>query len=110
MNDSKTGAGALQCVVVTPETTVLDTPADFVAMPLYDGQCGIGANHSPLIGRLGYGELRILVRVLFPNRCECGWKCLNEKALAIHRWVDHIDEEQTEATFAHWRRMNLEVR
>jgi F-type H+-transporting ATPase subunit epsilon len=49
----------MQCVVVTPETTVLDTPADFVALPLYDGECGIAANHSPLIGRLGYGELRI---------------------------------------------------
>ena len=51
--------GTLQCVVVTPETTVLDTPADFVALPLYDGECGIAVNHSPLIGRLGYGELRI---------------------------------------------------
>jgi F-type H+-transporting ATPase subunit epsilon len=51
--------GDLQCIVVTPETTVLDAPADFVALPLYDGECGIAANHSPLIGRLGYGELRI---------------------------------------------------
>jgi F-type H+-transporting ATPase subunit epsilon len=51
--------GTLQCVVVTPETTVLDTQADFVALPLFDGECGIAANHSPLIGRLGYGELRI---------------------------------------------------
>lgn len=49
----------LQCVVVTPETTVVDMDADFVALPLYDGECGIAAKHSPLIGRLGYGELRI---------------------------------------------------
>lgn len=51
--------GTLQCVVVTPETTVLDAQADFVALPLFDGECGIAVNHSPLIGRLGYGELRI---------------------------------------------------
>jgi F-type H+-transporting ATPase subunit epsilon len=49
----------LQCIVVTPETTVLDTPADFVALPLYDGEIGIGEDHTPLIGRMGNGELRI---------------------------------------------------
>lgn len=59
MADTTFTPGTMQCVVVTPETTVLDTPADFVALPLYDGECGIAANHSPLIGRLGYGELRI---------------------------------------------------
>src|SRR5262249_16164001 len=31
---------------------------DFVALPLYDGELGILPGHSPLIGRLGYGELR----------------------------------------------------
>jgi F-type H+-transporting ATPase subunit epsilon len=50
---------ALQCVVVTPEATVIDTPAEFVALPLYDGEAGIAPGRSPLIGRLGYGELRI---------------------------------------------------
>jgi F-type H+-transporting ATPase subunit epsilon len=49
----------LRCVVVTPEATVLDRPAEFVALPLYDGEIGIGRGHSPLIGRLGYGELRL---------------------------------------------------
>jgi hypothetical protein len=29
--------GRLQCVIVTPETTVLDTAATFVALPLFDG-------------------------------------------------------------------------
>lgn len=52
-------ADSLTCVVVTPEQTALDQKADFVALPLYDGEIGIGANHSPLIGRLGYGEMRI---------------------------------------------------
>ena len=49
----------LQCIIVTPETTVLDTPADFVALPLYDGEAGIAPGRAPLIGRLGYGELRV---------------------------------------------------
>jgi F-type H+-transporting ATPase subunit epsilon len=49
----------LRCVVVTPEATILDQPAEFVALPLYDGEIGIGRGHSPLIGRLGYGEMRL---------------------------------------------------
>ncbi len=49
----------LQCIVVTPEATVLEAGADFVSLPLADGEIGIARRHSPLIGRLGYGELRI---------------------------------------------------
>ena len=49
----------LRCVVVTPETTVLETPARFVALPLHDGEIGILPGHSPMIGRLGYGPMRI---------------------------------------------------
>ncbi len=49
----------LRCVVVTPEATVLDSAATFVALPLYDGELGVARNHSPMIGRLGYGELRV---------------------------------------------------
>jgi F-type H+-transporting ATPase subunit epsilon len=52
-------AETLTCTVVTPEQTALETKAEFVALPLFDGEIGIGANHSPLIGRLGYGEMRI---------------------------------------------------
>ena len=51
--------GALTCVVVTPESTVLETKADFVVLPLFDGEFGVDRHHSPMIGRLGYGELRI---------------------------------------------------
>jgi len=52
-------AEALTCTVVTPEQTALDTKAEFVALTLFDGEIGIAPNHSPLIGRLGYGEMRI---------------------------------------------------
>ena len=49
----------LQCVVVTPERAVLDEPADFVALPMYDGELGVLPGRAPLIGRLGFGELRL---------------------------------------------------
>ncbi|MFH1264215.1 MAG: ATP synthase F1 subunit epsilon [Planctomycetota bacterium] len=49
----------LQCIVVTPEKPVVDQPAQFVAMPLVDGEIGIAPGHTPMIGRLGAGELRI---------------------------------------------------
>jgi F-type H+-transporting ATPase subunit epsilon len=48
----------VQCVVVTPERTVLDATVDFVALPMYDGELGVLPGRSPLIGRLGPGELR----------------------------------------------------
>ncbi len=48
----------LQCVVVTPEKTILDEVADFIALPLYDGELGVMPGRAPLIGRLGHGELR----------------------------------------------------
>jgi len=54
-----TAVGTLQCIIVTPEATVLDTSADFVALPLFDGEAGVAPGRAPLIGRLGYGELRV---------------------------------------------------
>lgn len=49
----------LQCIVVTPEATVFDAEIDFVVLPLYDGEIGIAPLHGPMIGRLGFGEMRI---------------------------------------------------
>lgn len=49
----------INCVVVTPEETLLDEQCEFVVVPLHDGELGIAPGHSPLIGRLGYGELRL---------------------------------------------------
>jgi F-type H+-transporting ATPase subunit epsilon len=51
----------LQCVVVTPERTLFDELVEFVALPLYDGELGVLPGRAPLIGRLGYGELRTKV-------------------------------------------------
>lgn len=52
-------AGGLRCLVVTPEETAVDQQADFVVAPLFDGEIGIAPGHSALIGRLGFGELRV---------------------------------------------------
>jgi F-type H+-transporting ATPase subunit epsilon len=52
-------AKTLQCIVVTPERAVLDQAADFVALPMYDGELGVLPGRAPLIGRLGSGELRL---------------------------------------------------
>jgi F-type H+-transporting ATPase subunit epsilon len=50
---------SLKCVVVTPEKAVLDEAADFVVVPMLDGELGVAPDRLPLIGRLGFGELRI---------------------------------------------------
>jgi F-type H+-transporting ATPase subunit epsilon len=50
----------LQVSVVTPEATLLETTARFVALPLFDGELGVLPGRSPFIGRLGYGELRVV--------------------------------------------------
>jgi len=55
---SKPGDKKLQCVVVTPEKTLFDELVDFVALPLYDGELGLLPGRAPLVGRLGFGELR----------------------------------------------------
>ena len=49
----------INCTVVTPEQTALEQPVDFVVLPLEDGEIGIAEDHSPLIGRLGFGEMRL---------------------------------------------------
>ncbi len=50
----------IQCAVVTPEQTLFDEPANFVVLPLYDGEIGIAPGHAPLVGRLGFGEMRLV--------------------------------------------------
>jgi F-type H+-transporting ATPase subunit epsilon len=50
---------SIRCVVVTPEQAVLDEDADFIALPMYDGELGVAPGRAAFIGRLGYGELRV---------------------------------------------------
>lgn len=60
MELTSSSAKSLKCVVVTPERAVLDEPADFVALPMHDGELGVLLGRAPLIGRLGVGELRLV--------------------------------------------------
>lgn len=50
---------SIQCVVVTPERTELDQQADYVSLPMFDGELGIQTGRAAMIGRLGYGILRL---------------------------------------------------
>ena len=43
----------VRCIIVTPETTVLDTRGRFVSLPLFDGG-GLRAQHLPEV--LEYGD------------------------------------------------------
>lgn len=53
------GGKTLQVVVVTPERAVLDQAADFVSLPMFDGELGVLPGRAALIGRLGIGEMRV---------------------------------------------------
>jgi F-type H+-transporting ATPase subunit epsilon len=57
-NDNDYGR-KLRCVIVTPERALVDERADFVALPLFDGEIGFLPGRAPMVGRLGTGELRI---------------------------------------------------
>jgi F-type H+-transporting ATPase subunit epsilon len=58
--DGGRATGTVRCVIVTPETTTLDTRARSVTLPLHDGLRGVARGHAPFIGRLGVGEVRVV--------------------------------------------------
>ena len=47
------------CTIVTPERTVLDCDATFVAFPAHDGEVGVLPHRAPLVYKLGIGLLRV---------------------------------------------------
>lgn len=49
----------IRCVVVTPERTELDREAESVVLPMFDGELGVLQGRAPMIGRLGFGMLRL---------------------------------------------------
>ena len=51
-------ATQLRLVLVTPETTLVDSLATSIVAPMFDGQLGILPGRAPAVGRLGTGELR----------------------------------------------------
>ncbi len=50
---------SLQCVIVTPEKAILDEKAEFIVLPMIDGELGVQPGRAALIGRLGKGQLRL---------------------------------------------------
>ncbi|MCS7238017.1 MAG: F0F1 ATP synthase subunit epsilon [Thermoguttaceae bacterium] len=49
----------LQCVVLTPDRVIFSGPAEFVVVPLEDGELGIAPGRQELVAELAPGELRI---------------------------------------------------
>ena len=49
----------LTLAVVTPEKTEIETEADSLVLPMFDGEMGILPGRAAMIGRLGYGTLRV---------------------------------------------------
>ncbi|TWU04363.1 ATP synthase F1 subunit epsilon [Stieleria varia] len=50
---------SIRCIVVTPERTELDCVAESLILPMVDGALGVLPGRAPMIGRLGYGTLRL---------------------------------------------------
>ena len=50
---------SIACTVVTPEKTEMKVDADSVVVPLFDGQLGILHGRAPMVGRLGFGLMKI---------------------------------------------------
>lgn len=50
---------AIRCIVVTPERTELDREAEYVSLPMDDGALGLLNGRAPMIGRLGFGTLKL---------------------------------------------------
>ena len=50
---------SINCIVVTPAETAVETEASSITLPLFDGDKGVMADHAPMIGRLGNGELKL---------------------------------------------------
>lgn len=51
--------GGLHVIVISPEKTIFDGPADSVVAPAWDGELGILRGHAPLMAVLGSGALRV---------------------------------------------------
>ncbi len=50
---------ALECTVTTPEELVFEGAVDSVTVPAADGEMGFLPRHAPIVGSLGFGELRV---------------------------------------------------
>lgn len=49
----------VHCIVVTPERTELDVHCESIKLPMFDGELGILPGRAPMVGRLGYGLMKL---------------------------------------------------
>lgn len=59
----------IRCRLITPQKRVLDAEVSQAVVPLHDGQMGFLNRRSAIVGRLGYGELRLE----FPDGSRKSW-------------------------------------
>jgi len=50
---------SFNCKLITPEQRLLDEQVTYVNVPLHDGLMGILPGRSPILAKLGLGELKI---------------------------------------------------
>jgi F-type H+-transporting ATPase subunit epsilon len=50
---------SVHCIVVTPERTELDAQCESLKLPMYDGELGILPGRAPMVGRIGFGLLKL---------------------------------------------------
>ena len=54
-----TGSHKLHLTVITPAKAVLDTDANAIVVPAYDGELGVLPGHADMLALLGNGVLRL---------------------------------------------------
>lgn len=49
----------IRCKLITPESRLLDAEVTYASVPLHDGKIGIMHDTGAIVGKLGFGELRL---------------------------------------------------
>lgn len=50
---------SFRCKLVTPTAALMDDKVTYASVPAFDGLMGIQSGHSPMLIKLGLGELRV---------------------------------------------------
>lgn len=48
-----------RCRLITPEARVFDADASYASVPMWDGKVGVMYGTGAIVGKLGFGELRV---------------------------------------------------
>ena len=59
MAATATGSSKLHLTVITPAKAVLDTDANSIVVPAFDGELGVMPGHADMLALLGAGVLRL---------------------------------------------------